>query len=234
MTVLNTYDKTKIKLMETSDHCKNGATPKSQTSRTNKTKKMKLKTTIWLGLSIIVLTATTAFINKSSNSNSSLTLEVQQREGLYIILPRQKPTFEYEYVKTIDAGNMINNWRASTLIEKILKVYKKEGIKGDAIIFTEDDLWKADVIKFKGEKPSKVTVEPERREGVYIIYPQQKSTIETEYVKTIDAGSFIKNWRASSLIEKLLKVYKNEGVNADAMIFTEDDLWKADCVKIKK
>ena len=47
----------------------------------------------------------------------------------------------------------------------LLKVYKKEGIKGDAIIFTEDDLWKADVIKFKGKKPSKVTVEPERREA---------------------------------------------------------------------
>jgi len=44
----------------------------------------------------------------------------------------------------------------------------------------------------------------------------------------------IKNWRASTLIEKLLKVYKKEGVNADAMIFKEDDLWKADCVKIKK
>jgi hypothetical protein len=197
-------------------------------------KKMKFNKTVLAGLSIIVLTVTTAFINKSSNSNSSLTVEVQQREGLYIIYPRQKPTFEYEYVKTIDAGNIINNWRASTLVEKLLKVYKKEGIKGDAIIFTEDDLWKADIIKFKGDKPSKVTVDPEKREGVYIIYPQQRPTFETEYVKTIDAGNIIKNWRASTLIEKLLKVYKKEGVNADAMIFTEDDLWKADCIKIKK
>lgn len=195
---------------------------------------MKLKTTFWIGLSILVLIVTTAFINKSTNTSTNLTVEVQQREGLYIIFPRQKPTFEYEYVKTIDAGNMIKNWRASTLVEKLLKVYKKEGIKGDAIIFTEDDLWKADVIKFKGDKPSKVTVEPEKREGVFIIYPQQKPTVETEYVKTIDAGNMIKNWRASTLIEKLLKVYKKEGVNADAMILTEDDLWKADCVKIKK
>jgi len=35
------------------------------------------------------------------------------------------------------------------------------------------------------------------------------------------------------LIGKLLKVYKKEGINADAIIFTESDLWKADCVKIK-
>lgn len=195
---------------------------------------MKFNKTVLAGLSIIVLTLTTAFIKKSSNSNSSLTVEVQQREGLYIIYPRQKPTFEYEYVNTIDAGNMIKNWRASTLVEKLLKVYKKEGIKGDAIIFTEDDLWKADIIKFKGDKPSKVTVDPEKREGVYIIYPQQRPTFETEYVKTIDAGNMVKNWRTSTLIEKILKVYKKEGVNADAMIFTEDDLWKADCMNIKK
>jgi len=90
---------------------------------------MKLKTTIWIGLSILVLTVTTAFINKSTNTSSSLTVEVQQREGLYIIYPRQKPTFEYEYVKTIDAGNMIKNWRASTLVEKLLKVTKKKESK---------------------------------------------------------------------------------------------------------
>lgn len=195
---------------------------------------MNLKTTLWIGLSILVLTVATGFVNKSTSQASDLTVEVQQREGLYIIYPRQKPTFEYEYVKTIDAGNMIKNWKASTLIEKLLKVYKKEGVKGDAIIFTEDDLWKADVIKFKGDKPSKVTVEPESREGIYIIYPHQKPIFETEYIKTMDAGNMIKNWRASTLIEKLLKVYKKEGVDADAMIFTEDDLWKADFVKIKK
>ena len=110
---------------------------------------MKLKTTIWIGLSMLILTVTTAFINKSRNTSSNLTVEVQQREGLYIVFPRQKPTFEYEYVKTIDAGNMIKNWRASTLIEKLLKVYKKEGVNADAMIFTEDDLWKADCVKIK-------------------------------------------------------------------------------------
>jgi hypothetical protein len=139
---------------------------------------MKFKITFWLGVSILILVFSTAFVNNLSNTNNSFTVEVQQREGLYIIYPRQKPTFEYEYVKTIDAGNMIKNWRASTLIEKLLKVYKKEGLKGDAIIFTEDDLWKADVVKFKGERPSKVTVEPERREGIYIIHPQQRPTFE--------------------------------------------------------
>ena len=73
MTVLDNYDQTKIKQVETSDHYKNRATPKSQKRRIIKTKKMKLKTTAWIGLSIIVLTVATAFINKSSNSNRSLT-----------------------------------------------------------------------------------------------------------------------------------------------------------------
>ena len=109
---------------------------------------MKFKTTIWIALCIVVLTVSTAFINSSSSSNN-LVVEVQQREGLYIVYPRQKPTFEYEYLKTIDAGSVIKNWRASTLIEKLLKVYKEDGVKGDAIIFTEDDLWKAECVKFK-------------------------------------------------------------------------------------
>lgn len=182
---------------------------------------------------IAALIITSAFMTNATYTDR-FTVEVQQREGLYIIFPRQKPTFEYEYVKTIDAGNVIKNWRASTLIEKLLKVYKKDGIKGDALIFTEDDLWKAEVIKFKGEKPKSVTVEPEKREGIYIIFPGQKPTSETEYVKTIDAGNVIKNWRASTLVEKLLKVYKKEGVSAEGLIFTEEDLWKADCIKIKK
>lgn len=195
---------------------------------------MKLKTTTCIIASILVLTVTTAFINKSINESSNLTVEVQQREGLYIIYPRQRPTFEYEYVTTIDAGIIIKNWRASTLLEVLLKAYRKDGIKGDAIIFTEDDLWKADVVKFKGEKPSKVFVEMEKREGLYIIYPQQRPPFDYEYVKTVNAGALIKNWRASTLITVILKDYKKEGVNADAIIFTEDDFWKADCVKIKK
>lgn len=162
-----------------------------------------------------------------------MSVEIQQREGLFLIFPRQKPNFEYEYIATIDAGNVIKNWKASTLIEKLLKVYKKEGLNGDALLFTEDDLWKAEVIKFKGPKPSKVTAEPEKREGVYLIYPGQKPTLEFKYVKTIDAGNVIKNWKASTLIDKLLKVSKKEGVNAQALIFTEMDLWKADCVNFE-
>lgn len=56
--------------------------------------------------------------------------------------------------------------------------------------------------------------------------------IETEYLQTIDAGNMVKNWRASTLIDKLVKVYKRDCVNADAILFTEADLWKADCLKI--
>ena len=165
--------------------------------------------------------------------SQNLTVEVEQKEGVYIINPGQKPTFEYDYVKTIDAGAIIKNWRASTLVDKLLKRLKKDGTEVDALIFTEDDLWKADAIKFKGNKPEKVTVTIEQKQGVYLIYPGQKATFEYEYVRTIDAGTFIKNWRASTLVDKLLKVYKKESVQADALIFTEDDLWKADAIKLK-
>lgn len=193
---------------------------------------MNSKNIILLGLLVVAIALISSFTLKKYSLNASLNVEVQNREGVYIIYPRQKPTFEYEYVQTIDAGNIIKNWRASTLVEKLLKVYKNEKINGDAIIFTEDDLWKADVIKFKEEKPLKVTVEPERREGIYLIYPNQKPTLETEYIQSIDAGNMIKNWRASTLVEKLLKVYQKEKISAHAIIFTEDDLWKADCIKI--
>ena len=164
----------------------------------------------------------------------TLTVEIEQKEGVYIIYPGQKPTFEYEYVKSIDAGAIIKNWRASTLVDKLLKRLKKEGIEADALVFTEDDLYRADVVKFKGNKPDKVTVEIEQKQGVYLIYPGQQSTFEYEYVKTINAGAFIKNWRASTLVDKLLKVYKKEEIQADAIIFTEDDLFKADAIKLKK
>ncbi len=57
---------------------------------------------------LATLIITSAFV-ANSTYNDRLTAEVQQREGLYIIFPRQKPTFEYEYVKTIDAGSVIKN-----------------------------------------------------------------------------------------------------------------------------
>ena len=78
-----------------------------------------------------------------------LTVEIEKKEGIYIIYPGQKPTFDYQYVETIDAGRVVRNWRASTLLEKLLKVFKKKSINGDALIFIEDDLWKADVIKLQ-------------------------------------------------------------------------------------
>lgn len=74
-------------------------------------------------------------------------MEIEQKEGLYIIYPGQTPDFKYEYVTTIDAGSFIKNWKASTLIDKLFKVFNKKGIEGDALIFTEDNLFKADAIK---------------------------------------------------------------------------------------
>lgn len=84
MTVLDNYDQTKTKKVETSNHYKNGATPKSHKSRINsKNEKMKFNKTVLAGLSIIVLTVTTAFINKS-NSNSSLTSQINLIDTLRI------------------------------------------------------------------------------------------------------------------------------------------------------
>ena len=78
-----------------------------------------------------------------------LTVEIEKKEGMYIIYPGQKPTFDYQYVETIDAGRIVKNWRASTLIEKLLKIFKKKSINGEALMFVEDDLWKADVIRLQ-------------------------------------------------------------------------------------
>ena len=85
MTVLDNYDQTKTKIVETSDHYKNGATPKSHKSRINsKNEKMKFNKTVLAGLSIIVLTVITAFNNNSSSLNSSLTSQINLIDTLRI------------------------------------------------------------------------------------------------------------------------------------------------------
>lgn len=130
-----------------------------------KTMKLIQKVSSYLLFTISSFILMTSFNIKPSNSANQLTVEVGQKQGVYIIYPHQKPNFEYEYIKTIDAGDIIQNWRASTLVEKLLRVYGREVVDGDAIIFTEGDLWKADVVKFKNVKPKTVTVEAELREG---------------------------------------------------------------------
>ena len=171
------------------------------------------------------------FLNAYSQSNT-LSVQIQKKQGVYLIYPGQIPEFEYEYVETIDAGTFIKNWRCSTLIDKLLKVFKKDDVKADALIFTEDDMWKADAIRFSSENSENIKVKIEQKEGVSIIYPGQTPDFKYEYVETIDAGTFIKNWKCSTLIDKLLKVFKKDDVEADALIFTEDDMWKADAIKI--
>ena len=96
------------------------------------------------------ISLTVLFFLLSTHTASALEAiaTLEQKEGIYIIYPGQKPIFEYEYVKTIDTGAFVSNWRASTVIDKVIKRAKKEG-SVEAIMFVEDDLWKADVIKMK-------------------------------------------------------------------------------------
>ena len=77
------------------------------------------------------------------------TVELQKVRGVYIVYPGQTLTQEYDYVGTVEAGGMVKNWKASTMLEIMLDKMEKKNLKGDALIFKEDNLWKAEIVKFK-------------------------------------------------------------------------------------
>lgn len=75
--------------------------------------------------------------------------EVQQIEGVSVFYTGQKPKQEYTYVATIDCGFMIKNYKASYLIPMMIDRAKKKYPNVKAIIFTDTDLIKCDVIELK-------------------------------------------------------------------------------------
>jgi hypothetical protein len=116
--------------METRNHIKNGANPKSHTSRNFKLNKMKKTLIAFIfGFSISGLVAFTV-ANYEAKKN---TAEVDQIQGFYIFA-KGKPVKEYEYLGTVK-GPLIGNHEFDNLVELMVKNAKKDFPNANALIF---------------------------------------------------------------------------------------------------
>jgi len=143
-------------------------------------KKLLLLTTIVLGAIVV-------------NAQDKL-VELEQRQGYYIVCPGQTPTFEYEYVGTIKPGAVVKSYKYGDMLNTMLKRISKNDIKGDVLIFTDDNMQKVDVVKFKN-KPSNVTAKIDQNQGKWIVYPNQRMKFENDFVKHIKGPGVIKSYQ---------------------------------------
>lgn len=90
-----------------------------------------------------------AFFTLANAQTSQMpTTEVENYQGWYIFWPGQKPSCEFEYLGTLEP-KVIKNFKASTLLNTFVKKAKEKFINGNAIVFKDLDLIKADIVKLK-------------------------------------------------------------------------------------
>ncbi|WP_405397760.1 hypothetical protein [Maribacter sp. Asnod2-G09] len=158
-----------------------------------------------------------------------LLAEVGNERNIYIIHYGQIPTFEYDSVTTLfKKGGLDKGWKCSRMIDKMLKKMSKDEIKGDAIIFTSENMNDALVINFREKELAKPTVELEKIGDVYLMYLEQRPLFEMEFVMAIESPKVIKNWRTSTLRKIMLKKALSSNRKFNVLHFKEDDLWQAD------
>lgn len=73
--------------------------------------------------------------------------KVEQIKGVYLFI-HSKPIREYEYLGSFEP-NVIPSKKGSTIINFMIKKGTEKYPQADGIIFTDDELVKADMIKFK-------------------------------------------------------------------------------------
>ena len=76
------------------------------------------------------------------------TAEVEQVQGVFIFHKGQKPTDETQYLGTVEL-NMVKNYKPENVIPQILKKAKEKYPNVQAILLTEENNWKCDVVTFK-------------------------------------------------------------------------------------
>ncbi len=84
--------------------------------------------------------------------------------------------------------------------------------------------------KVANYEPTKATANTELIQGMYL-FIKSKPVMEYDYVgtcKTVTFGS-----KASEAINCMIKKVKKDFPDANGIIFTDDDLWKADAIKLK-
>jgi len=94
----------------------------------------------------ICLTAIFAFTVANYEPKKS-TAEVEQVQGMYVFI-HSKPILEYEYLGSFTPG-MVPTKNAKGIVNHMIKKGKEKFPTADAIIFTDDELGKADLVKFK-------------------------------------------------------------------------------------
>lgn len=72
---------------------------------------------------------------------------VNQIEGLYIFI-QSKPASEYDYMGSVVKGTAWSG-KPEEMLNAIIKKVKKEYPQATGVIFTNNDMDKADAIKFK-------------------------------------------------------------------------------------
>jgi hypothetical protein len=94
----------------------------------------------------IAITALFGFIMIKYEPNKK-TAEVEQIQGLYVFI-HSKPVMEYDYLGSFTPG-LVPSKNAQSIINHMIKKSKEKYPNADAIIFTDDELGKADLVKFK-------------------------------------------------------------------------------------
>jgi hypothetical protein len=92
------------------------------------------------------LTAIVAF--KAANYEpKKATAEVEQMQGLLVFI-HSKPVVEFDYLGSF-TPNVVPSTNAKPIINHMIKKGKEKFPTADGIIFTDDQLGKVDLIKFK-------------------------------------------------------------------------------------
>lgn len=92
------------------------------------------------------LTTLLAFKVASYEAKKS-TCEAEQIQGLYVFI-HAKPVNEYEYLGSFTPA-MVPSSNAKPIVNYMIKKGKEKFPSADGIIFTDDELGKVDMIKFK-------------------------------------------------------------------------------------
>ena len=97
-------------------------------------------------LACIAIVFATASFTATVMSEKPATVEMYQ--GVYVFA-RCKPTEKYDYLGTVKTGAIVKNFRAGYLIALLVKKSKEDFPDGNALIFTDEDMLEADVVKMK-------------------------------------------------------------------------------------
>ncbi|MFA6066880.1 MAG: hypothetical protein WC707_06890 [Candidatus Babeliaceae bacterium] len=102
------------------------------------------KTAISIAILAIFMMAS-AFTYQSLNKNTAI---VEQMQGVCIFY-KSKPAGNYDYIGSVKAPGITNSVKPGPMVETMIKKMKKDYSSADGIIFTDENMDKADAIKLK-------------------------------------------------------------------------------------